>query len=122
MSMRISERLVAFAGLIIPLGSCGSAPESPPRERIACALDGAKDFAEVCLLERDGPRFSVHRPDGGFRRFEPVEGQGIRSIDGADAAIVLPRANGFSELVIEGDRYLVRVARPRNSPDQAGGE
>ncbi|MDP3676203.1 MAG: hypothetical protein Q8R44_14100 [Novosphingobium sp.] len=119
--MRISERLVAFAGLTIALAACGSAPE-PPRERIACALDGAKDFAEVCLLERDGPRFSIHRPDGGFRRFEPVEGQGIRSIDGAYAAIVVPRANGFSELAIEGDRYLVQVARPRDSSDQVGGE
>lgn len=122
MSMRISERLVAIACMTTALAACGSASEQPPGERIPCALDGAKDFAEVCRLERDGPRFSIHRPDGGFRRFEPVEGQGIHSIDGADAAIVLPRANGFSELVIEGDRYLIRVARPREPADRDGGE
>ena len=79
------------------LTACGSAPQAgePKGERIACALDGAKDFAEVCRLERDGPRFSVHRPDGGFRRFEPVEGRSIHLIDGADAALVLPRANDY---------------------------
>ena len=122
MFMRISERFVAFAGLTMALAACGSAPEPPAGERVACALDGAKDFAEVCRLERDGRRFSVHRPDGGFRRFEPVKGQSIHLIDGADAAIVLPRANGFTELVVEGDRYLVQVARPRDSADRAGGE
>ena len=122
MSTRISRRIVTLAGLSIALAACASEPEPPPGERIACALDGTRAFAEVCLLERDGPRFSVHRPDGGFRRFEPVEGQGIRSIDGADAAIVLPRANGVSELVVEGDRYLVRVARPQNPADRAGRE
>ena len=122
MFMRISERLVAFAGLTMALAACGSAPEPPVGERIACALDGAKDFAEVCRLERDGPRFSVHRPDGGFRRFEPLEGRSIHSIAGADAALVVPRANGFTELVVEGDRYLVQVARPLGLSDHAGGE
>jgi hypothetical protein len=120
--MRISERLVATAGMTLALAACGSAPEPVPGEPVACALDGAKDFVEACRLERDGPRFSIHRPDGGFRRFEPVEGQGIRSIDGADAAIVLPRANGFSELVIDRDRYLIRVARPREPAERDGGE
>ena len=120
--MRISERLVAFAGLTMALAACGSAPEPPAGERIACALDGTKDFADVCRLERDGPRFSVHRPDGGFRRFETYEGKSLHLIDGADAALVLPRAKGFTELVVAGDRYLVRVARSRDSSDHAGGE
>jgi hypothetical protein len=92
------------------LASC-SPPPAPPDagERIACALDGAKAFADVCVLKRDGPRFSLHRPDGGFRRFEPLEGQGIHSIDGANAAVVLPRADGTTELVVDGDRYRVRI-------------
>ena len=120
--MRISERSVAFVGLTMALAACGSAPEPPASERIACALNGAKDFAEVCRLERDGPRFSVHRPDGGFRRFEPVKGQSIHLIDGADAALVLPRANGVTELVVEGDRYLVHVERPQDTSDHAGSE
>ena len=119
--MRISERLVAFAGLTMALAACGSAPEPPAGERIACALDDTKDFADVCRLERDGPRFSVHRPDGGFRRFEPIDGR-IHLIDGADAALVLPRSNGFTELVVGGDRYRVRVARPPDPSDNAGGE
>ena len=93
--------------------SCSrSSDEGPQGETIACALDGAADFAQVCVLERDGPRFLIRRPDGGFRRFEPIEGRGIRSIDGADAAILVPLADGSTEIAIDGDRYRVRVAAP----------
>ena len=111
--MRISSALRLV--LTLALAGCGKSPEPPAGETIACALDGSAEFAQVCRLERDGPRFSVHRPDGGFRRFEPVEGQGVRSIDGADAAIVLPRADGISELVVDGDRYRVRVMNPADA-------
>ena len=94
------------------LPACSPDPPTPAGEMIACALDGAADFAEVCVLERDGPRFLIRRPDGGFRRFEPLEGRGIRSIDGADAAILVPLADGMTEIAVERDRYRVRVARP----------
>jgi len=102
---------------VLALSACAQAEPEAAGERIACALDGATDFAEVCTLERDGPRFSVHRPDGGFRRFEPVEGQGIRSIDGVDAAVLIPRDDGITELSVDGDRYLVRVVKPRGLPE-----
>jgi len=102
---------------VLALSACAPSEPEAAGERIACALDGATDFAEVCLLERDGPRFSVHRPDGGFRRFEPVEGQGIRSIDGVDAAVLIPRDDGITELAVDGDRYLVRVVKPRGFPE-----
>ena len=104
-----------FCGLT--LSACAQSEPEAAGERIACALDGATDFAEVCTLERDGPRFSVHRPDGGFRRFEPVEGQGIRSIDGVDAAVLIPRDDGITELAVDGDRYLVRVVKPPDLPE-----
>ena len=107
---------------VLALSACAQSEPEAAGERIACALDGATDFAEVCLLERDGPRFSVHRPDGGFRRFEPVEGQGIRSIDGVDAAVLIARANGITELAVDGDRYLVRVVKPRGLPESRVGE
>jgi hypothetical protein len=94
------------------LPACSPDPPTPAGEMIACALDGAADFAEVCVLERDGLRFLIRRPDGGFRRFEPLEGRGIRSIDGADAAILVPLADGMTEIAVERDRYRVRVARP----------
>ncbi len=102
---------------ILALSACAQSEPEAAGERIACALDGAPDFSEVCTLERDGPRFSVHRPDGGFRRFEPVEGQGIRSIDGVDAAVFIPRDDGITELAVDGDRYLVRVVKPPGSPE-----
>ena len=110
--MRISERLFVCAGLTLALAACGSAPEPPASERVACALDGAKVFAEVCRLERDGPRFSVHRPDGGFRRFEPVKGQSIHLIDGADVAQQGTLDGGMVELRIGDDRYRLKLETP----------
>lgn len=111
----------ALAGVVL-LSACGPSEPETVGETIACALDGATEFAEVCRLERDGPRFSVHRPDGGFRRFEPVEGQGIRSIDGVDAAVLIPRDNGITEVSVDGDRYLVQVIRPEGSAAPEAGQ
>lgn len=107
---------------VVALSACGQPEPEVAGERIACALDGATDFVEVCTLERDGPRFSVHRPDGGFRRFEPVEGQGIRSIDGVDAAVLIPRDDGITELSVDGDRYRVRVVKPPELPGPRASE
>jgi hypothetical protein len=105
---------------LLALPSCSQQAEAPPLgEPIECALDGATKFVEVCRLERDGPRFSLHRPDGGFRRFEPVEGQGVRSIDGADAALVRALADGRTEISVAGDRYRVRVAAPAQVPEKS---
>ena len=112
---------IALAAVLM-LSACGQSEPKPAGESIACALDGATAFAEVCRLERDGPRFSVHRPDGGFRRFEPVAGQGIRSIDGVDAAVLIPRENGITEVSVDGDRYLVQVVKPGGSPDAVARE
>ncbi len=106
-----------WAGLMA-LASCSpDAADAPEGEQVACALDDAENFAEVCVLQRDGPRFIVYRPDGGFRRFEPVAGQGVRSIDGADAAIITDLADGRTEIAVDGDRYRVWVVRPQRPPD-----
>lgn len=118
--LSLSKQL-ALAGVLM-LSSCSQPEPEPPGERIACALDGATEFAEVCTLERDGPRFSLHRPDGGFRRFEPVAGQGIRSIDGVDAAVLVARDDGMTEVSVDGDRYLVQVVNPGGPPTPGGSE
>jgi hypothetical protein len=98
----------------LALAGCGQAPrgEPPPGERIACALDGAAEFAEICTFERSGPQLVVHRPDGGFRRFM-LESQGVQPLDGADAATTAPLAGGGLEIAIAGDRYRIPADAPR---------
>ena len=110
---------------LVALAGCGQAPqgEPPPGETIACALDGAAEFADTCTLERSGPQLVVHRPDGGFRRFM-VEGKGVQPLDGADAATIAPLdgadaatatplASGGLEIAIAGDRYRIPADAPR---------
>ena len=99
---------------LVALAGCGQAPqgEPPPGETIACALDGATEFADTCTLERSGPQLVVHRPDGGFRRFM-VEGKGVQPLDGADAATIAPLASGGLEIAIAGDRYRIPADAPR---------
>ena len=109
-----SAAIPAFAGMTIFLTACGQAPrgEPPPGDRIACALDGAAEFAETCTLERSGPQLVVHRPDGGFRRLV-IEGQGVQPLDGADVATTTPLADGGLEVAIAGDRYRIPADAPR---------
>ena len=105
-----------FAGLLA-LSACAK-PESDnlAGERIACALDGASAFADDCTVERSGLQFVVHRPDGGFHRFEAASDTGITSVpkglstaDGAEGLQVTPLADGRMELAIGADRYRLRV-------------
>ena len=79
MSMRIFS-----LGSLLALSACGVQPagEKPSGEAIACALDDAPEFADVCTLERSGAEVVVHRPDGGFRRFA-ASAEGFAPIDGA---------------------------------------
>lgn len=100
MSLRTSS-------LILPvvLAACGRGPtgEPPPGDRIACALDGATEFAASCTLERSPAGATLHRPDGGFRRLDT----GWRALDGADEAKAVTQPDGGIEIAIGGDRYRI---------------
>lgn len=93
------------------LAGCGSGSsvDAVPGERIACALDGDVDFRDLCTVERKGMELVVHRPDGGFRRFELAATGSVAALDGADAVTVNVRDGEPTELAIGGDRYRVNL-------------
>ena len=112
MSMRISNIALVFA-----LAACGAPKgEAAPGEMVACALDGAEQFAQVCSVERDGAQVNVRRPDGGFRRLEIGTDGGVNSLDGADPATATALADGMVELMIGDDRYRLKPEEPANAP------
>ncbi len=110
MSMRISSALFLIAALAAC--SSGEADPSQPaegKEHIACAVGGAKDYANVCAVERSrqagGLFLVVRHPDGAFRRFEVLtDGRGLAVADGAETAIVAFSGNRL-DVAVGGDRY-----------------
>ena len=97
-------------GLLLTLAGCTeSGSDEPKGEAIACALDGATDFAPKCRVERQivpgGTILVIRHPDGGFRRFE-IEGDWVRTADGLDASAVVVRPDG-TEVTVGTDRYLL---------------
>ena len=103
-----------WAGLLL-LAGCAQPPAEPKAETIACAIDGAADFADVCTVERKGTRLVVHHPDGGFRQLEITSNGAITALDGADAAQSIAIANGMVEAQIDGDRYRFRREAPTDA-------
>ena len=106
-------RLAALA--ILLLAACSAGEEPSAGTAIECALGGAAGFAPDCTMERasrEGESLLIVRhPDGAFRRFElGVEGQGIVTADGADAAQVA-RGDGMVEVTVGADRYRLPVAQ-----------
>lgn len=107
-------RKLASLSALAALAACSQGTEPDPSqpaegsEHIACAVDGAADFAEVCAVERvtgDGRLgLVVRHPGGGFRRFEVVPGQGVTVIDGADAGKVQVAGDKL-EVTVGEDRY-----------------
>ena len=112
--------LLAFA----PLAACKpAATDMTPEERdarppvksaeldtneVACAIGGAKVFADVCAVERvrgkDGLMLVVRHPDGGFRRFAVLDdGRGVAVADGAEEA----------SIAIDGDTIEIAVGDNR---------
>lgn len=97
---------------ISALAACSGAGSSPEQQVagtiVECALDGAAQFAPQCNAEQvedDGRKLIVvHRPDGGFRRFERQDDGGLAAADGADKAFVT-RGNGVMEVRVAQDRY-----------------
>jgi hypothetical protein len=114
MSMRI------FSGLLLgaALSACGGAkdvaatlPEGTHTPAmIACATQGAKEFADACPYERseskDGMILTIHHPDGGFRRLlVTTDGRGVVAADGSELAVVAAVSEGLIEVTLGGDRY-----------------
>jgi hypothetical protein len=99
--------------VLLTLAGCGQGPAAePPRDgiTIACALDGAREFASQCLLgaaaTAEGRELVLHRPDGGFRRIAIDPGGRYRAIDGADPVIEEAGAD-TTVLRIAGDAYAI---------------
>jgi len=88
-------------------------------ETIACALGGAERFEPVCTVERtrrgDVVTLVVRHPDGGFRRFDVLDGgRGLAVADGANQAVTR-YVDDMAEVAIDRDRYRFPVEAQRNA-------
>ena len=84
--------------------------ENKSADRIACAVDGASDFEEVCAIERlssdEGTILTLRAPSGSFRRLRIADdGRGVVAADGAAPAQVTVLADDRIEVMLDGDRY-----------------
>ncbi len=117
MFTRISSALL----LTTALAACdmAKAPEKPT-ETMACAVGGSPKFDGVCRVERNvvpgGSTVTVFHPDGSFRRFE-VEGELVRTADGADAAVSVVQSQ-FTEVTVGSDHYRFPPPAPPVAPDK----
>jgi hypothetical protein len=107
------------AGLVLLLAACSpGAASGPAGGLIDCAIGSAAQFTHDCTMEQveqNGRRFVIVRhPDGGFRRFEVLDGgRSVAAADGAEAAAI--SSNGESmDVAIDGDRYRIPDARLRD--------
>jgi hypothetical protein len=100
----------AAAGLALLLTACApGAAGQPSGGTIDCAVESAAAFTRDCTVERseqNGRRFLVVRhPDGGFRRFEVIDGgNSLAAADGAEA-LAIARSGDRLDVSIDGDRY-----------------
>ena len=104
MSMRIFS-----LGVALLLAACNGSPEGDESQQVQrvvidCALAGAADFINQCWIEGDheheGPPYTIHHPDGSFRRFVWERENGVmvlQTADGADPAEVTHR-NAWQEI------------------------
>jgi len=107
------KRGAALGTLVLGVGlaSC-SGPAGTPLPKgdpLACAVGGAKAFAQECTVERqregDTLFLTVRHPDGGFRRFEVLkDGKGLAPADGMKPATVA-FANDVLTVTVDADRY-----------------
>jgi len=87
-----------------------------PTEKVACALNGSKDYRSECTVERskEGGKMLLllRHPNGGFRRLEEIEPlKRYAALDGADQPEVTP--NGADSEVSVGDDHYLFVAPPQ---------
>ena len=116
MSMRISDQIAGAGLMCLALAACDQGEnkaahpfEGSPGagEALAdCAIGAGGKWARSCLVEQDGRVLTIRHPDGGFRRFEIVDGQkGLASADGAEPAGIAIIADGQIEVSAGDDRY-----------------
>lgn len=100
--------------LALSLAGCSShndaSADKAGQDRIACAVGGSRELADVCTVERserDGKlTLIVHDPDGAFRRFDVMtDGTGLAVADGADKA-QSKLVNGKLDITVGDDRYV----------------
>ena len=118
MSLRISS--LGLAAMM--LAGCGSASAGPEGETIECAIGPGSEFTAVCTLERvAGDRFTIHHPDGGFRRFAlDAEGE-VALADSADELATSLTPCDDRQLIeweAAGDRYRMAVGDVPRLPDE----
>ena len=106
---------VRWVGLLMLAGCAEPGPEAPKGDMIACALDGAAEFAQDCSVERNAAQITIRRPDGGFRRFEIAADGGVNSLDGADPATSTALADSVVELRIGDDRFRLKPEEPAHA-------
>lgn len=110
--------LLAFAALL-GLAACGDSGRATQQaldasadgdERVPCAVEGERDFEDVCTVERaageEGLILTLRHPGGGFRRLLVTQdGRGVVAADGADPAVVSVIDDDRIEVTIAGDQY-----------------
>lgn len=113
---------------LILLAACGAAetsnlqgngaaapPPGEPDNRIACRPAGTRSFERACTVEgADSPQgrvLTIRKADGGFRRLLVSSDGRISAADGAEAAHIVWRGAGATEVEIGGDRFRL-PARP----------
>lgn len=126
-------------GLLLVLAACGRNPDgansleeaeaqaqasAADEGRIACAINGATEFTNACLVERDTSgealMLTIRHSDGGFRRFRVQPGVGVVAADGAVPAVVTPVGPRLIEVQVAGDKYrLPATVKGANEPAAA---
>jgi hypothetical protein len=91
-------------------GGRGTSPSGARDDRIACAVEGATEFENVCTVEREagpaGTILTLRGPSGGFRRLKvTTDGRGVVAADGAERAAVTVLGPDRIEVALGGDRY-----------------
>ena len=82
----------------------------PEDNRIECRIGNATEFERFCTIDQGeseaGRTLTVHKPDGGFRRFVVArDGTGVAAADGAEPAMVTIIADDRIEVAIGGDTF-----------------
>jgi len=110
----MTKRFLAVTA-VVALIACRNQPRAAetPKETIACALGGARQFLPQCSVERtrqDGAELIVvHLPGGGFHRLQVSPGgQHLDTADGADQTRSARKGDRF-EVILGEDRYVIPV-------------
>ncbi|MXO72339.1 hypothetical protein [Alteraurantiacibacter buctensis] len=124
--MADSRPLIAalLAGLAAACSGGEGAPV-PEGSNVACAVAGAADFVDECVVEQvhegGGDVFVIHHTDGGFRRLVVLPSGGLIAADGADQAVV-SEEQGLLAVTLGQDRYRIPRALLAGEGQDTDGE